>query len=766
MDGDSIVHVLSKHDGVAGIFYTRFRYNDVTEGFDITNTGGEIELVTDMAPFISADIACSPDGERVVISQPVKRVNLIPGLEDRANDKDYVYWDNWNRGLDWDWGLENAINVTNFQGPFPELIPDTLAANGDTLRLWLESQIYLDYDQELHAAFSASEYFYYTDQGYIFSQIFYWNEEDQYFIRLADGSFWNNQGASLGVNNVLVQRPSLYKDPESGWIWCVFQQFGVPGDTTALGEARDVNEEGRPNAEIFITASPVGNFTRDEDMNGKLWFKPINITQSRSDEVAVPAGECMSERDPSISLNNDGEYLHIAYLVDRDAGAAITNNPEGQSTDNEFVYQRISKAELEEEFMNQQEWTPGFPMHVDSTNFWVDDCGWSWECGGGDDYNLVIPIQQTYFELISTCVVPDNLNAESVFGDLGSLSIVYQVNGDIYIPGMLNTIGDIDVTQGYQLFCEENETLQITSPNLVPQNTQYTLNAGSWNWLGYPFWDEVPIETALGAAEDVIQIVQTDDGALWIPGMLNTIGNMTRGTAYFVFVSEDIIFDYNGAQMRTLKDASLVMDLPEAEDAPAKTGLPYTVIVRMTNNLSALNPATIELYDGDLLVGKGNVLDNLAFSPVIAWGGSAEHGVSGFVQNSEITLRVLASDGSILAEMTDEQLRFGKGAYADVTLDAPDASLPATFLVENGYPNPFNPSVTVPFAVPETGEVSFAVFNVLGQNVYHSQQMFNAGHHSFVFDAGSADRELVSGVYFLQVQYNGEVSTQKIMLLK
>lgn len=100
--------------------------------------------------------------------------------------------------------------------------------------------------------------------------------------------------------------------------------------------------------------------------------------------------------------------------------------------------------------------------------------------------------------------------------------------------------------------------------------------------------------------------------------------------------------------------------------------------------------------------------------------------------------------------------------------------LPREFSVSNAYPNPFNPTVTIPFRLPQAGEVSFAVFSILGQQVFSRTQTCQAGMHSFVFDAvevgdipvSDNGHGLVSGVYFLQVQFNGQVNTQKIMLLR
>src|SRR5262249_19579207 len=43
--------------------------------------------------------------------------------------------------------------------------------------------------------------------------------------------------------------------------------------------------------------------------------------------------------------------------------------------------------------------------------------------------------------------------------------------------------------------------------------------------------------------------------------------------------------------------------------------------------------------------------------------------------------------------------------------------IPKTFAVSANYPNPFNPTTTIDFDLPEASKVSMAVYNVLGQRV-------------------------------------------------
>jgi Zinc carboxypeptidase/Immune inhibitor A-like, MAM domain/Secretion system C-terminal sorting domain len=88
--------------------------------------------------------------------------------------------------------------------------------------------------------------------------------------------------------------------------------------------------------------------------------------------------------------------------------------------------------------------------------------------------------------------------------------------------------------------------------------------------------------------------------------------------------------------------------------------------------------------------------------------------------------------------------------------------LPTEFAVETAYPNPFNPTVSVPFALPTAGDVSIAVYNTLGQMVFEQVSTFNAGSHTVTVDGSS----LSSGVYLLSVSHNGASEVQKVVLMK
>lgn len=91
------------------------------------------------------------------------------------------------------------------------------------------------------------------------------------------------------------------------------------------------------------------------------------------------------------------------------------------------------------------------------------------------------------------------------------------------------------------------------------------------------------------------------------------------------------------------------------------------------------------------------------------------------------------------------------------------AQVPIEYKLYPVYPNPFNPSTTISFDLPEASSVLITIYNVLGQNV---ATLINgrlpAGRHEREWNAA----RFSSGIYFVRMQAGDFVKTTKITLLK
>lgn len=84
------------------------------------------------------------------------------------------------------------------------------------------------------------------------------------------------------------------------------------------------------------------------------------------------------------------------------------------------------------------------------------------------------------------------------------------------------------------------------------------------------------------------------------------------------------------------------------------------------------------------------------------------------------------------------------------------------------YPNPFNPSTTITFSLPETGRAELAVYSLTGQKIRTllSGQM-RAGTRAVGWDGcDNSGLPVSSGVYYSRLKMGERVATGRMTLVK
>ena len=97
-----------------------------------------------------------------------------------------------------------------------------------------------------------------------------------------------------------------------------------------------------------------------------------------------------------------------------------------------------------------------------------------------------------------------------------------------------------------------------------------------------------------------------------------------------------------------------------------------------------------------------------------------------------------------------------------------EVSLPDRYALHNNYPNPFNPSTTICFDLPEPAKVSFVIYDILGREVWSGNRIdYSAGRHSIIWNGtNNYGSPVATGMYIIQMITPKYTGMQKILLIQ
>ena len=141
-----------------------------------------------------------------------------------------------------------------------------------------------------------------------------------------------------------------------------------------------------------------------------------------------------------------------------------------------------------------------------------------------------------------------------------------------------------------------------------------------------------------------------------------------------------------------------------------------------------------------------------------------------------------AGAGSHTVEMVDPAGCFAPVTFSCTVSASPDAEWDElwaeyetlesyeknTALLLGNYPNPFNPSTTIRYALNTESHVTLGIYNMLGELVtmlVDAQQV--AGSHEVTWDGRNSEGSAVSsGAYIYRITTDGISETRRILLTK
>ena len=331
--------------------------------------------------------------------------------------------------------------------------------------------------------------------------------------------------------------------------------------------------------------------------------------------------------------------------------------------------------------------------------------------------------------------------------------------------GWMGSIDTMSPVSGYWVIVNDVSSLCID--DAVPSDTaiEYNLHEGA-NLISFPGEGSVLIGPGLpdeieGSVSGIIGegIAANNMNGVWMGSLFAFEG----GKGYWMNTTEDISFAFDVSTMSRVKnDAVIGLTVPEGEEVYQSTQQVFYFIEDITlDGLPIADGDWIFAYNGKILVGarqwKG------PFTDVPAMGDDGAIKTSGYSKNgSTLTFKVRQEDSGTIYQIMDSLPDWGNMTISTMgRLIAKE--MPEEIMIDAAYPNPFNPVTHISFGIDRDSYVQVKIYDIIGKEIATlANGTYLSGYHNLTWNADN----FASGMYFVRLEANNYVQTQKLLLLK
>lgn len=403
--------------------------------------------------------------------------------------------------------------------------------------------------------------------------------------------------------------------------------------------------------------------------------------------------------------------------------------------------------------------------------------GFWYTVGGGT--LLAIQLNDGW-NMISTNVAPPSLSIASIMNQLGAdLALVRDNDGNLYVPSeSINTINNIDVTKGYQLFVRGAHTLNIIGREIDLPSTPVAL-VQNWNIISYLPQQPQPAETAISALNPEMIIAKNANGQFYMPAFLiNTFENgtaeagmMLPGKGYQIYMTGAKSFNYTTlvpGRISEFSGSAEPVCSHFAQKIPATLGNASLVVV--SDNCPELTEISVALDNGTI-VGSGVFHNGRAavtlaardeFHNEFASEGAQLRFTAYNPKSQRSTEMSIINATNLVNGREDSKLLFSPNGV--FVAKARAEGIENSSLELNCYPNPVSAVSTVEFVCPDGGATEIGLYSLNGEKVatVFSEETQSGSRNVTEF----VPSQLPSGVYSLVLRTAGGTIAKQISIVK
>lgn len=370
---------------------------------------------------------------------------------------------------------------------------------------------------------------------------------------------------------------------------------------------------------------------------------------------------------------------------------------------------------------------------------------------------------------VSSNIVPVDLDILTFLNPvLDDVNLVKQCNGDFALPGIINTLDPWEYSSAYWIHMAQPRSFTYCGAPVDP-STPIDLGEG-WNCVSYLCTGNQDAQVALAGIESCLNICKAPDGTFYLPGIINSIGDMMPGEGYQMNLecASQLVYDCTGASQAVAKSRSDAgpsnvhfLQVPRTQDF-------HPIIVRKSSRLKFGDEIGFFNEDGNIVGSAVFVGEDLATA---VWADDEQtDAVDGCQSGEKIGIKVWQKEAG--NEFSPEinilagTMSFGESDYTIVELSKPE------HITGNQQftcsPNPFNPRTTISFDLPESRLVRLCVYNTAGRLVRELvNETLPAGRQEYVWDGRDAQSARVaSGMYLCRLMVGDDIVVKKVVLAK
>ena len=133
---------------------------------------------------------------------------------------------------------------------------------------------------------------------------------------------------------------------------------------------------------------------------------------------------------------------------------------------------------------------------------------------------------------------------------------------------------------------------------------------------------------------------------------------------------------------------------------------------------------------------------------------------------ADFSWTVFATDGM---DTTDADNQFTVSVNANAVLGIDEPQIPEVYALHQNFPNPFNPTTTLKYDLPENAVVTLTIYDIMGREIISlvKNSYREAGYHRVIWNGlDNHGKQLGSGMYFYMIRTASFTKTKKMIMLK